>query len=160
MKEKLKSLFKNKKKLSLLILVLILIIAAGFFIWQNVSSEYENSIDISGLTKQEIQDAVNKNVKDGEINVQYSLNASFNGDKADNFLVRNIDANKGDILFTIYDENGNSVYESKKVKRGQEVRDITLDKSLSKGKHECSIQIGYVDAGNVTSAFPINVTVN
>ena len=159
MKEKLKNLFKDKKKLSLLILVLILIVA-GFFVWKNVSSEYENSIDISGLTKQEIQDAVNKNVKDGEINVQYSLNASFNGDKADNFLVRNIDANKGDILFTIYDENGNSVYESKKVKRGQEVRDITLDKSLSKGKHECSIQIGYVDAGNVTSAFPINVTVN
>ena len=159
MKEKLKNLFKNKKKLSLLILVLILIIA-GFFVWHKVSSEYENSIDISGLTKQEIQDAINKNVKDGEINVQYSLNASFNGDESENFLVRNIEANKGDILFTIYDENGNSVYESKKVKRGQEVRDITLDRSLSKGKHECSIQIGYVDAGNVTSAFPINITIN
>ena len=158
MREKLKNFFKDKKKLGLLLLVFILIVT-GLFVWYRNSSDYENSIDISGLTQEEIQDAVNQKVKDGEINVQYSLNASFIGKVSEEFLVRNIEANKDDIAFTILEKDGTVIYKSKKIRKGQEVRDITLDKSLSKGKHDCLIQIGYVNTGNVTSAFPINITV-
>ena len=164
MKEKFKNFINlvktNKKYKIILSLVLVVVIAiAGFFVYQHFFSDaYEDSMDISGLTKQEIQDMINQQVKDSEINVQYELNAVFKDKESESFMVRNIKANHGDIVFTVFDEDGNELYQSKKLRRGQEVRHITLKKSLPKGKYKLQIQIGYAKSGNVASVFPLNAT--
>ncbi len=154
---------KNTKKIIATIIVL-LVVVIGFFGYRSMTSsnltEYEKNINaITKIDKAERQKEVDQLVKDGEINIQYDLGATFNGKVSEHFNVKNIENNKGNIKFIIYDENDNVIYTSKEVKRGYEVNKIELNKTLSKGTHKCKISIGYVDRGNVASTFPLNIEV-
>ncbi len=40
-----------------------------------------------------------------------------------------------------------------------ELNTIELSKELSKGTHDCKIEIGYAEEGNVSSIFPITIEV-
>ena len=159
----------NSKNILIVLLLLLLLGTTGFFGYQyfnnlnnsnNELTEYEQNINaITKIDKEERQKQVDQLVKDGEINIQYDIGATFKGKVSEQFNVKNIENNKGDIQFVLYDENGETIYTSKKIKRGYEVNKIKLDKSLSKGTHKCRISIGYVNRGNVSSTFPINITV-
>ena len=160
MKNKIK---ENKKTIIGIIIgiLIMLLLVFGYLYWQSRQlTEYEKSIDaITEIDPAERQREVDQLVKDGEINIQYNAGATFKGKVSTSFNVKNIENNKGNIKFTLYDENGNTIYESKEIKRGYEVNKIELDKALTKGTHECRISIGYVNRGNVASTFPITIEV-
>lgn len=123
-------------------------------------SEFETAVnEITEIDYSERQAALDQIVEDGMMNVQYSMYASFNGKVSTSFNVKNIKNNKYPIMFKLYDSDDNVIYESKKIELGYEINSIELNKSLPKGTHECKIQIGYVNEGNVSSVFPITLEV-
>lgn len=123
-------------------------------------SKYEENVNqIVEIDHSEKQEKLNQIVKEGEINIQYSTHAIFNGKVSEYFSVKNIPNNHHPIEFTLYDENNEILYESKQIKPGYQLRMIELNQPLSKGMHECQIKIGYVNEGNVSSLFPIMIEV-
>lgn len=137
---------------------LLLLIPAVMFIYSQ-SGNSDSPIRIEGMSDEEVAEAVNREVEEGKINVQYSLYAVFDGKKSESFMVRNIEKNHHPLEFTIYDEDGNSIYSSMPINLGYELKDITLDRELPRGDHDCSIRISYVAEGNVASVFPLKVKV-
>ena len=156
---------KDKTKYILLLLILLLfgVIIGGFFYIQHMNkkpSEFEDKVNqISEIDYSKQQDELNQLVEDGMINIQYSMHAEFEGKKSISFNVKNIKNNHYPIVFSIYDENGDKIYQSKKIPLGYEINSIELDKELSKGTHECKISIGYEGEGNVSSTFPLSIVV-
>lgn len=119
-------------------------------------SEYEQAVNkITEIDYSQRQAELDKIVEEGMINIQYAMYASFNGKVSTSFNVKNSKNNKHPIIFSITDENGDLIYESKQINTGYELNSIELEKELSKGTHECSIKIGYAAEGNVSSVFPI-----
>ena len=154
---------KSTKYLVSLVIVLVLIASAGgvfAYMKYNSTSEFEKQVNaITEIDYSEQQEALNQIVEDGMINIQYSLSATFNGKVSESFNVKNIKNNHYPIVFALYDEDGNKIYQSKKIELGYEINSIELDKELSKGTHEGRIQIGYAEEGNVSSMFPITIEV-
>lgn len=123
-------------------------------------SEFEKNVNqIVEIDHSDKQAKLNEIVKEGEINIQYSTHAIFNGQVSESFSVKNIPNNHYPIEFIIYDETNEVIYESKQIKPGYQLKMIELSKSLSKGIHECKIKIGYANEGNVSSLFPITIEV-
>lgn len=154
----------NKKKAMIITAIAVLLIgifAVGYSLHNSSNkSEYEQKVEkIVAVNPEEQQKYIDQIVEEGQINIQYSLGATFNGKTSQSFNVKNIENNNGDIVFAIYDENGEEIYNSDPIQRGYECTEITLDKELPVGTHECRISIGYVDAGNVKSTFPITIEV-
>lgn len=122
--------------------------------------EYEEDVDaITEIDVSERQDAVNSKVKEGMMNVNYSPNAVFNGTVSESFNVKNIKNNHGPIVFELFDEAGNSIYQSKMIGQGYEMKRIELNTELEKGTHDCTIKVKYAEGGNVVAAFPITIEV-
>ena len=156
----------NKKdKIIILCLSLILTIVCnclGFLWWnsQQTLTEYEANVDeITQINTQERQEALNKVVEEGMINIQYSMGATFKGKISESFNVRNSINNHHPLIFELYDPQGSCIYTSKMIEPGYEINKIELQKELPKGLHECSIKIGYANVGNISSVFPITIEV-
>ena len=155
---------KNKINKILILIILLLIFILGFigfwFLNQDRSSAFENRVnEITEIDYSKQQATLNQLVADGMMNVQYSLSAEFNGKVSTSFNVKNIKNNHYPIVFSIFDEDDNEIYQSKKIERGYEINSIELNKELPKGSHDCKIQIGYAEEGNVSSSFPITIVV-
>lgn len=156
--------FKENKNMIIGICIGILLVLLCFTCYKAFKkpelTEYEKNVNaITEISEEDRQEQINQIVEDGQINIQYSLGAVFNGKKSESFNVKNIENNKDSIKFTLYDENDKIIYESKEIERGYEVNSIELDKGLSNGIHNCKISIGYVNEGNVYSTFPITIEV-
>lgn len=93
------------------------------------------------------------------MNVNFSTKAPFVGKVSKSFNIKNIENNQDDIVFEIFDEKGESIYKSKKIAPGYEMNCIELDKELSKGRHECTIEIQNAVEGHVATVFPIVIEV-
>lgn len=122
--------------------------------------EYEEDID--AITEIDIsgrQEAVNAKVEEGMMNVNYSPKAVFHGKVSESFNVKNIKNNHGPIVFELFDEKGESIYQSKMIKQGYEMNCIELNRELKKGTHDCTIKVKYAEGGNVVTAFPITIEV-
>ena len=143
-------------------LVVVILIAIGSITFLNREKfEYEKVVDkITEIDYEERQEELNQVVEDGMMNVQYSLSCEFDGKLSTSFNVKNIENNKYTIKFELLDENGKVIYKSNKIERGYELNSIELDEELSKGTHDCQIEIGYAEEGNVASVFPITIEVN
>ncbi|MDU3546447.1 MAG: hypothetical protein E7F83_03385 [Clostridium sp.] len=143
-------------------LVVVILIAIGSITFLNREKfEYEKVVDkITEIDYEERQEELNQVVEDGMMNVQYSLSCEFDGKLSTSFNVKNIENNKYPIKFELLDENGKVIYKSNKIERGYELNSIELDEELSKGTHDCQIEIGYAEEGNVASVFPITIEVN
>ena len=155
---------KNRVVKILILIILLLLLLIGFigfyFLGHKEHSEFENRVnEITEIDYSKQQDALNQIVADGMMNVQYSLSAEFNGKVSTSFNVKNIKNNHYPIVFSIFDEDDNEIYQSKKIERGYEINSIELNKELPKGSHDCKIQIGYAEEGNVSSSFPITIVV-
>ena len=123
-------------------------------------SEYEQNVNaITEIDYSERQEAVDAIVEKGKININYSPQAVFEGKTSVLFNVRNIRNNHAPIQFSIYDENEECIYASKKIEPGYELKSIELETELKKGVHDCTIKIGYAEEGNVSSVFPISIEV-
>lgn len=148
------------KKYTIVIVIMVIALTGilTFVIFNHPKTEM-NAVQISNTDASEIKDALNKQVEEGKINVQYQLYSVFDGRDSKEFLVRNNPNNYHPIRFKIYDENERTIYESEKILLGYEVNKIHLDKSLKKGDYDCKIEIGYDCKGNVSSRFPLKITV-
>lgn len=148
------------KIISSLVVVILIVIGSITFL-KREKFEYEKAVDkITEIDYKERQEELNQVVEDGMMNVQYSLSCEFDGKVSTSFNVKNIENNKYPIKFELLDENGKVIYKSDKIERGYELNSIELDKELSKGTHDCQIEIGYAEEGNVASVFPITIEVN
>ena len=163
-KEKLKQRDKKSvvKGLILIVLVIIMILlsvqCANRYGKRPTGYEQEVSA-ITEMDYSERQEYVDEKVEKGMINVNYLPNPIFKGKTSVKFNIKNIENNHGPIMFSIYDENDKCIYQSKMIEPGYEMNSVKLDKELSKGKHDCHIQIGYVEEGNVSTMFPITIEV-
>ena len=113
-------------------------------------------IEIEDAMKQE---QINTLVEEGMMNVNFSTKATFDGKVSKSFNIKNIENNHDDIVFEIFDEEGDSIYKSKKIAPGYEMNCIELDRELAKGRHECTIEIQYAEEGHVVTVFPIIIEV-
>lgn len=122
--------------------------------------EYEDDVDaITQIDISERQEAVDTLVEEGMMNVNYSSNVVFQGKVSESFNIKNIENNHGPIVFEIFDEDDNSIYQSKMIAPGYEMNCIELSTELEKGTHDCTIKVRYAEAGNVVAAFPITIEV-
>ncbi len=123
-------------------------------------SEYEQNVNaITEIDYSKQQEALNAIVEEGKMNVNYCSNAIFDGAVSQKFNIKNIRNNHYPILFSLYDEKEQCIYASKKIEPGYEMNQIELQKELTKGTHQCTLQVGYAEEGNVTSVFPITIEV-
>lgn len=123
-------------------------------------SEYETSVNqITEIDTAKRQEELNAIVEEGKMNVNYSSKVVFYGTVSENFNIKNIKNNHYSIKFELFDEDGDCIYTSKKIEPGYEMNQIELDKTLTKGTHECRLKVGYAEEGNVSSAFPITIEV-
>ena len=153
---------KHKKMfIGFLLGIILMLILGWFYVESNKPiSDYEKNVNaITEISKEDQQEQINQIVEEGNINIQYIPYATFKGTVSESFNVKNIKNNHHPIVFSIYDENSDMIYESKQIKPGYEINSIELGKKLSKGSHECSIKIGYASEGNVSSVFPITIEV-
>lgn len=156
---------KDKIIIGLLSASLILSIAGGSYLYisrdkDKPITEYETAVNqITEIDYEQRQRELDQIVEEGMMNVQYLSSCQFNGKVSETFNVKNIENNKHPIIFTITDEKDNVIYQSKQIDLGYELNSIELDKELSKGTHNCKIQIGYAVEGNVSSVFPITIEV-
>lgn len=148
----------------IIVVIVIIILAIVCVKCSHKESEivtgYEQNVnEIMEIDHSEQQKAVDAIVEEGKMNVNYSPKAVFDGKTSVLFNVKNIKNNHAPIVFSIYDENGNCIYESKKIEQGYEMSKIELETELGKGIHDCSIKIGYAEEGNVSSVFPLSIEV-
>ena len=119
-------------------------------------TEFEENVDaITEIEDAMRQEAVNAAGEEGMMHVNFSTKAYFNGKTSTKFNIKNIENNHDSIVFEIFDEDGESLYKSKKIAPGYEMNCIELDKELAKGRHECTIEIQYAVEGHVSTMFPI-----
>lgn len=157
---------KSNVKWLLLGLLLLLAVAAVAVTVHFVSGEgrvqsnFQGEMNrIAAIPDEDKQAAVNQLVEDNEINISYASKITMTGANSDVFNVRNIENNHHPIVFEIFDEEGNSIYVSKPISPGYEMTSIALDEPLATGVHNCRIKIGYEGEGNVSSYFPMEITV-
>lgn len=151
-----------KKKITIVAIFIAMIICGigGYLILSEDKPNGElNVITAIDYNDEELKEELNQQVEDSMINIQYSLYAEFDGTDSTSFFVRNIKNNHHPIRFQIFDEEGEQIYESEEIDLGYEMTSIRLDKELEKGSHKGTIQIGYVDSGNVSSIFPIYLNI-
>lgn len=125
-------------------------------VMEDFVTEFEENVDaITEIEDAMRQEAVNAAVEEGMMHVNFSTKAYFDGKTSTKFNIKNIENNHDDIVFEIFDEDGESLYKSKKIAPGYEMNCIELDKTIPKGRHECDIKIQYAVEGQVTTVFPI-----
>ena len=143
------------------ILILLFVVIMGNSCEPELAiSEYETNVNqITEIDTTKRQEELNAIVEEGKMNVNYSSKAVFYGTVSENFNIKNTKNNHYPIKFELFDENGDCIYASKKIEPGYEMNQIELDKTLTKGTHECRLKVGYAEEGNVSSAFPITIEV-
>lgn len=119
-------------------------------------TEVNEIVEIDDSLQQEKLNAI---VEEGKMNVNYLAEAVFKGKVSEKFNIKNIKNNHYPIQFSLYDEAGECLYESKKIEPGYELNKIELRKSLGKGVYACKLKVGYDKEGNVSSVFPITIEV-
>ena len=161
--KKKKKASKRMRKIVPFIVILILLMICIYQCngrGKGPSSEYEKQVNaITEIDYSKQQEALNAIVEEGKMNVNYSAKAVFKGTVSEQFNIKNIRNNHHPIVFELFDENGECIYESKKIEPGYEMNRIELQKKLSKGIYECKLKIGYAEEGNVSSVFPISIEV-
>ena len=161
---------KQNKSTTKIILVVVILILISFLARCAVScqqrkmvnemeafvTKFEENVDaITEIEDAMRQEAVNAAVEEGMMHVNFSTKAYFDGKTSTKFNIKNIENNHDSIVFEIFDEDGESLYKSKKIAPGYEMNCIELDKELAKGRHECTIGIQYAVEGHVSTLFPI-----
>ena len=161
--QKRKRVFRRIVKKMLPVLMMLLLCLVVYRCGRNnpdLKSEYETKVDeITEIDDSKQQEMLNAIVEEGKMNVNYSSKAIFVGTTSEKFNIKNIKNNHYPIVFSLYDEEDNCIYTSRKIEPGFEMKKIQLDRSLSKGIHEGKLKVGYAEEGNVSSVFPITIEV-
>ncbi len=148
-----------KKRIFGIILVIVGVTSLLIAFWPK-QSKYEEQINkITEIDYDKRQKELDAVVEKGKMNVNYMSYTIFQGKTSQKFNVKNIENNHYPITFQIYDEKETCIYISPQIEPGYELNQIELKNELPRGIHECKLQIGYAEEGNVSSAFPITIEV-
>lgn len=163
-----------KKRVIMIVTVLLLIGGiTGFFIWKNNKGsgyDYDDAARngiIDARSKEEIQEILNRQVSKGSFNVSMNSNPVFEDGKSEgNLWIENIPNNVGDLQVVIKLKDGKStkVFETKKIRPNQNIKEAKLDVELKKGTYPA---VAHVTATNSKTGKTIgdvdvnlNITVN
>ena len=95
-------------------------------------TEFEENMNaITEIEDAMKQEAVNTLVEEGMMHVNFLTKAYFDGKVSTKFNIKNIENNHDDIVFEIFDEDGESLYKSKKIAPGYEMNCIELNRELA-----------------------------
>ena len=148
-----------KKRIFGIMFVILGVSSLLMAVWPKQSKLEEEINKITEIDYDKRQQELDAVVEKGKMNVNYMSHTTFQGKTSQTFNVKNIENNHYPIQFQIYDEKETCIYISPQIEPGYELNQIKLKTELPKGIHECKLQIGYAEAGNVSSAFPITIEV-
>ena len=135
-----------KKKIIVIVVLLLVIVGSvgSFLIWkhsQDNSYAYDdlakNGI-IEARTQEEIQRILNQQVEKGTFNVSINQNPTFaNGSSEGNVWIENVPNNTSDlkVVITLPDRNDEKIFETKKIRPNQNIKEAKLDVTLAKGDY-------------------------
>lgn len=150
---------RKRRNVTFLVVVLLLLIVSSVGLvknlWTSDGAQVEaidsEKLDFSedpnakkggmgGLSKEEIQAELNKQVEEGMINISMNTNPVFkDGDSEGNLLLVNEDINRYAQVVEIYrDDTNDLVYRSGSIPVGSRVETAKLSKSLDKGEYPCT----------------------
>lgn len=176
MKKDTKEKKDNKKKWLLLLFLLLLLAVGGYFVYQKFFNSTEPVTVISGDFLPDGKNAAKISEKDLEKFAQLAVDSSnFNmviGSKAEinastmsgPLLIQNPPQNAYPINVEIrLDDGGELIYSSGAIQPGEEIKQVTLDKTLSKGSYKSTATFSLYNAttkekqGQVSAGVTFNV---
>lgn len=132
-----------KKRVVMIVTVILLILCAGGYLFWRHTQENPYAYDaqakngiINARSKDEIQRILNQQVKDGMFNVSINSNPILtNGSSEGNLWIENVPNNKCDLKVVIKLKNGETVFETKRIKPNQNIKNAKLSEHLKKGDY-------------------------
>ena len=120
---------------------------AGELEWDPSVTE---GVDLSGLSQEEIQDMLNKKVKDSEINISMSTHPIFeNGTTAGPLKIVNNTVNNYPMSVQIHrNDTGECIYASAAIPIGSKIENDTLDVDLPAGEYDCTATFSSLNPDN------------
>lgn len=125
--------------------------------------------DMEGLTDAEIQEALNKQVSEGSINISMALHPTFKtGTSSGQLLIVNDESNRYPQVIEIYlapksgsDSLGDLLYKSGAIPVGGRIDEGTLLVDLEKGTYDCIAYFNAIDSetGELRGKAGANVTI-
>lgn len=136
------------------IVVLVLagaVFAAWFFLNPDNSGLFDPNAQAGQApykTQEEIQEELNRQVEEGMFNISIASVIQFeNGTAPGKAYIENVPGNHYAMQVTItLDDTGETVYETKAIKPGNYIEDITLTKDLDAGAHEATATFTALDS--------------
>lgn len=157
----------KKSKVNIVLIVLLIVIALALivalilFLARQSSDTVERNVVVTPDNVQEILEDIQK-VEPGTYEV--TMNTTWHFDSGTvasvDAYVENSTANSNDVYFDIVrSDTGETIYASPIIPVGSHLENITLDKSLDAGEHECVLTYHLLDEeGKPTSKLNIYVT--
>ena len=135
-----------KKKLVVTMVLLVLLAGGlgGFLLWKSMSGsdyaydEQARNGNIEARSQDEIQKILNQQVEKGMFNVSINSNPVFeNGSATGNLWIENVPNNTSDLKvnITLPQKNDENIFETKKIRPNQNIKDAKLDVKLAKGEY-------------------------
>lgn len=161
LEKKKKDKSNRKYKIAILIMIIIILLLLCFKCTQDPVTDTIFDDPIPMAQGEDYQKMLDSAVAESMMNVNYLpyVEMQSDGMHSEVFQVNNSPNNHDLLKFYLYDENNNKIYESAEIPQGYQLNNITLNKALSKGEHECVIELHYAGSDSVSSKFPIIITV-
>ena len=160
---------EKKSKTGILAIIVIAIIIVGLvililFFTKAKTTNRRNVVVTPDNVEEILSDSQDKRVTAGTYEV--TMNTTWNFDKGDSAssdaYVENSTANTNDVYFDIIRSDTNeTIFTSPTIPVGSHLENITLDKALGKGTHDCMLTYHLLDdAGNATIKLNLKLTIH
>lgn len=164
----------SKKKITIGIIVVLVIAIIIALICKSCSSDKQEKsgglelgvIDIDSLSsekdKQKVQDALNKKVEEGMVNIFMNTDIRIKeGSTTANLMIQNTEKNHYDLQVNVREVDSDELlYESPVVGPGYKIESDNIKKQLEEGKYECLAEFNVIDKENNTKVNTIGLKVN
>lgn len=166
--EKLSDRTEKKSKTGIIaiwvITIIIIVIIVGLVIFFTKSKTTRKNVVVTPDNVEEIlSDAQRQRATAGTYEVTMNTTWNFeNGDSASSdAYVENSTANSNDVYFDIVRSDTNeTIFTSPTIPVGSHLENITLDKALGRGTHDCMLTYYLLDdEGNTTSRLNLKLTI-
>lgn len=151
---------KRTTRIVIAVVAVLVVVAAAFGIWQLASGGMDSFFDSNALegqapykTPEEMQAELDRIVEEGMFNISIASVIQFdNGTAPGKAYIENVPGNRYLMQVTITLDTddpaqaGDVVYETKAIKPGQYIEDITLTKDLDQGTYPATATFTALDA--------------
>ncbi|MEG0375395.1 MAG: flagellar protein FliS [Raoultibacter sp.] len=152
---KLASKKARTKRIVIIVVAILVIVAGAFAVWFFSNPNNADIFDPNAKegqapykTQEEIQAELDRQVEEGMFNISIASVIQFeDGTKPGKAYIENVPGNHYVMQVTItLDDSGETVYESKAIKPGNFIEDITLTKDLDAGSHAATATFTALDS--------------